>query len=129
MLPYLRKDSLAGHRTGEADPWPKVQPFLLRLRRPMAVLVVHHTNKKRHPARLGAARGRPRPRDQCELLEKALQRNISPDSPGKACYRLGCRRLRVLLSATCRCLIVTPTGLVGARAARCRRYVSRGYEK
>ena len=65
MLPYLRKDSLAGHRTGEANPWPKVQPFLLRLRRPMAVLVVHHTNKS------GILRGSAQHEDALDLVINA----------------------------------------------------------
>ena len=54
--------SLAGHRTGDSDPWPKLQPFLLRLRRRTAVLVVHHTNKR------GALRGSAQHEDVLDLV-------------------------------------------------------------
>jgi AAA domain-containing protein len=54
--------SLAGHRTGDADPWPKLQRFLLRLRGRMAVLVVHHTNKR------GALRGSAQHEDVLDLV-------------------------------------------------------------
>jgi hypothetical protein len=54
--------SLAGHRTGEPDPWPKLQPFLLRLRQRTAVLIVHHTNKR------GTLRGSAQHEDGLDLV-------------------------------------------------------------
>lgn len=61
--------SLAGHRTGDPDPWPKLQRFLLHLRGRMAVLVVHHPNKR------GALRGSAQHEDVLDLV-LALRRPL-----------------------------------------------------
>jgi putative DNA primase/helicase len=79
--------SLAGHRTGEPDPWPKVQPFLLSLRRHMAVLVVHHTNKS------GALRGSAQHEDVLDLVI-ALRRPPDYKPQQGACIELHIEKAR-----------------------------------
>lgn len=81
--------SLAGHRTGDADPWPKVQPFLLSLRRRMAVLVVHHTNKS------GTLRGSAQHEDVLDLVI-ALRRPPDYKTPQGARFELHIEKARAL---------------------------------
>jgi hypothetical protein len=81
--------SLAGHRTGDPDPWPKLQPFLLRLRGRMAVLVVHHTNKR------GALRGSAQHEDVLDLV-LALRRPLDYAPRQGAHFELHVEKARTL---------------------------------
>ncbi len=81
--------SLAGHLTGEADPWPKVQPFLLSLRRHMAMLIVHHTNKS------GTLRGSAQHEDVLDLVI-ALRRPPDYKTPQGARFELHIEKARAL---------------------------------
>jgi len=81
--------SLAGFRTADADPWPKLQPFLLRLRRQTAVLVLHHTNKR------GVLRGSAQHEDVLDLV-LALRRPAAYAPRQGARFELHVEKARAL---------------------------------
>ena len=63
MLVLDNLSSLAGYRTNDPDPWLKLQPFFLMLRRcGTAVVIVHHANKQ------GEQRGSSQKEDVLDLV-------------------------------------------------------------
>jgi AAA domain len=82
--------SLAGFRSGDPDPWLKLQRFLLTLRRTgIAVLIVHHANKR------GGQRGSSHREDLLDLV-LALRRPTDYEPSQGARFELHVEKARGL---------------------------------